>query len=81
MLRLRNPTRPSTKDLENFMDPENRIMKTSAEGFQQCFNAQVAFDGGSQMIVATEVVQKAGDQGRLGAILDRVEAEAGGSPD
>ena len=27
-------------------------MRTSAEGFQQCFNAQVAVDGGSQMILA-----------------------------
>ena len=26
----------------NFTDPESRIMKTSTEGFQQCYNAQVA---------------------------------------
>ena len=72
---------PEATAQENFTDPESRIMKTSAEGFQQCFNAQVAVDGGSQMIVATEVVQEAGDQGQLGAMLDRVEADAGGSPD
>ena len=33
-----------------------------------------------QVIVATEVGQEAGDQGRLVAMLDRVEADAGGSP-
>ena len=30
----------------NFTDPESRIMKTGSEGFRQCFNAQVAVDGG-----------------------------------
>ena len=57
---------PEATAQENFTDPESRIMKTSAEGFQQCFNAQVAVDGGSQMIVATEVGQEAGDQGPAG---------------
>ena len=32
------------------------------------------------MIVATEVGQEAGDRGRFRAMLDRVEADAGGSP-
>ena len=26
----------------NFTDPESQIMKTSSEGFQQCYNAQTA---------------------------------------
>ena len=72
---------PEAKAQDNFTDPESRIMKTSSEGFQQCFNAQVAVDGGSQVIVATEVGHEASDRGRLGAMLDRVEADAGGSPD
>ena len=71
---------PEAKAQDNFTDPESRIMKTGAEGFQQCFNAQVAVDGARQVIVATEVGQEAGDQGRLVAMLDRVEADAGGSP-
>ena len=66
---------PEATAQENFTDPESRIMKTSAEGFQHCFNAQLAVDGGSQMIVATEVGQVAGHQGRLVAMLDRVEAD------
>ena len=28
-------------------------MKTSSEGFQQCYNAQMAVDGEHQIIVAT----------------------------
>jgi len=72
---------PEATAQENFTDPESRIMRTGAGGFRQCFNAQVAVDGGSRMIVATEVVREAGDQGRLVAMPDRVEADAGGSPD
>ena len=40
-------------------------MKTSTEGFQQCYNAQVAVEGQNQMIVATEVSSNANDQGRM----------------
>ena len=46
---------PDEKAQDNFTDPESRIMKTSSEGFQQCYNAQVAVEGEKQLIVATEV--------------------------
>ena len=36
---------PDEKAQDNFTDPESRIMKTSSEGFQQCYNAQVAVEG------------------------------------
>ena len=71
---------PDAKAQANFTDPDSRIMKTSSEGFQQCYNAQVAVDGESQMIVATEVVQEASDHGQLDAMVERVEATTGGSP-
>ena len=52
-------------------------MKTSSEGFQQCYNAQVAVEGENQMIVATEVSSNASDQGRLVPLVDEVEATHG----
>ena len=36
---------PDETAQDNFTDPESRIMKTSVEGFQQCYNAQVAVEG------------------------------------
>ena len=36
---------PDGKAQDNFTDPESRIMKTSQEGFQQCYNAQVRWRG------------------------------------
>ena len=45
---------PEDKAQNNFTDPDSAIMKTGAEGFQQCYNAQVAVDGEHQLIVATD---------------------------
>ena len=49
----------------NFTDPESVIMKTSSEGFQQCYNAPVAVDGAHQVVVATDLTANASDQGGL----------------
>ena len=35
---------PDEKAQSNFTDPESSIMKTSNEGFQQCYNAQVTVE-------------------------------------
>ena len=72
---------PDGQAQENFTDPESRIMKTSSEGFQQCYNAQVAVEGANQLIVATEVSANASDQGRMVALVDEVEAVHGRRPD
>jgi transposase len=78
---------PKPKDQENFTDPDSRIMKTP-KGFQQSFNAQVAVDGKSQLIVATMVTDCAADTDELIPMVelamanteqpvDRVLADAG----
>ena len=54
---------PDEKAQSNFTDPDSGIMKTSNEGFQQCYNAQVAVDGDHQLVVATDVTANASDQG------------------
>ena len=47
-------------------------MKTSNEGFQQCYNAQVAVDAEQQLVVATDLTANASDQGGLPVLLDAV---------
>ena len=64
---------PDPKAQSNFTDPESGIMKTSTEGFQQCYNAQVTVEGANQLIVATEVTDNASDQGQMIAQLDAVK--------
>ena len=68
---------PDAQAQSNFTDPESGIMKTSSEGFQQCYNAQVAVDGEHQLVVATEVTANASDQGGLPLLLDEVAETVG----
>lgn len=60
---------PEPKDQENFTDPDSRIMKTK-QGFEQCYNPQIAVDGEGRIIVAADVTQCAADTGALLPVLD-----------
>lgn len=62
----------------NFTDPDSRIMHTP-DGFQQCYNAQVAVDAASQVVVACEVSQAPPDVQRLRPMLQRI-VELNGRP-
>ena len=55
-------------------------MKTSAEGYQQCYNAHAAVEGGNQLVVATAVTSSASDQGELPKLLAGVETDYGERP-
>ena len=72
---------PEGKSQSNFTDPDSGIMKTSSEGFQQCYNAQVAVDGEHQLVVATEVTANASDQGELPGVLDAVQETCDAQPE
>ena len=56
-------------------------MHTSAEGFQQCYNAQVTVDAANQLIVSTQVTANASDQGQVIAQLDAVKMTYGRHPE
>ena len=63
----RPPTPPSgepqDKDQYNFTDPESRIMKcSSSAGFEQAYNAQVAVDQDSFLIVACSLSNHPNDK-------------------
>jgi transposase len=64
----------------NFTDPESRIMKTQ-EGFQQCYNAQAAVDGESQVIVACDVTNQSPDVQQLRPLLAAVAVLNGRYPE
>jgi hypothetical protein len=68
--------RPGPKAQRNFTDPESRIMKT-ADGFQQCYNAQVAATVGTQFIVAADVVTAGNDKQQLQPMMAQVVANVG----
>src|SRR3990172_5481603 len=69
----------SERAQSNFTDPDSRIMHTP-DGFQQCYNAQVAVDAESQVIVAQEVSRSPPDVQRLRPMLERITALNGVPP-
>lgn len=71
---------PDEKAQDNFTDPESRIMKT-ADGYQQCYNGQLAVDGDFQLIVANALTANASDQGVMLGLLDEVGTTLEASPE
>jgi hypothetical protein len=70
---------PSERAQTNFTDPDSRIMHTP-DGFQQCYNAQVAVDAQSQVIVACEVSRAPPDVQRLRPMLEQITTLHGRPP-
>jgi transposase len=78
----RSPTPPSgepqDKDQYNFTDPESRIMKcSSSAGFEQAYNAQVAVDQDSFLIVACSLSNHPNDKAEVAPTLDALPPELG----
>ena len=72
---------PRDKDQYNFTDPESRIMKhSSTEGFEQDYNAQIAVDQASLLIVGQSLSNHPTDQHQAEPTLDSIPPELG-SPD
>ena len=70
---------PAPKAQENFTDPDSRIMKAGG-GFEQCYNAQIAVDGTSRLIVANGVTQSAADSRQLEPMLDGIRRNTKQTP-
>ena len=71
---------PKPKAQRNFTDPESRIMVRDG-AYLQGFNAQIAVDEGSQVIVAEALTNQAPDQEHLVPMVERVIANCGEAPD
>ena len=71
---------PHDKDQYNFTDPDSRIMKNSTDqGFDQHYNAQVAVDHESLLVVGCRVSDHANDKQEAIPTLDAIP-EAVGKP-
>lgn len=70
---------PEKKAQDNFTDPESRIMKMGT-AFEQCYNAQAAVDGESQLLVASELTNNAADNGELVPMIEAVNSTVGQLP-
>jgi transposase len=72
---------PRDKDQYNFTDPDSRIMKhSSTEGFEQDYNAQIAVDQESLLIVGLSLSNHPTDQQEAEPTLDTIPPDLG-TPD
>jgi transposase len=68
--------KPDPKAQRNFTDPDSRIMPRDG-GFQQSYNAQVAVDADTQLVLGQEVGQSPSDMRHLAPMVEQVEANTG----
>lgn len=71
---------PPDSRQSNFTDPESRIMRTH-DGWKQSYNAQLAVDAASHLIVATGLTDNASDVHELMPLVTRLEETFGRRPD
>jgi transposase len=72
---------PRDKDQYNFTDPESRIMKNSTDaGFDQHYNAQLAVEQASLLVVGTSLSNHPNDQQEVGPTLDAIPPAVGTPP-
>jgi len=61
-------------------DPEARVMKMGDGGWRPAYNAQLATDTASQVIVGLDVIPIGNDQGQLGPMVHQVRHRYGQTP-
>lgn len=62
-------------------DPQARIMKQNDGGYAPSYNVQLTTDAKQTVIVSVEVTQEAGDAEQLQPAMERLQREAGRSPE
>jgi len=74
---------PEAKAQRNFTDPESRIMPDGANkgSFVQGYNAQIAVDAQTQIIVAAEVTQETNDKKQLLPMIAQIAANLEQKPE
>ncbi|MGH7288514.1 MAG: transposase, partial [Myxococcota bacterium] len=58
-------------------DPEARVMKMPDGGFRPAYNAQLATDTASQVVVGVAMTNAGSDQGQMGQMAEQLEARYG----
>ncbi len=61
----------------NMTDPDSRLMKTSRNGYQQCYNHQIAVDTENMVITTYGTSQEASDINQMPPVLKASEANTG----
>ena len=75
------PGTPKAKDQINFTDPESRIMLDGAtKAFIQAYNAEIAVDCDSQIILGADVTQNTNDKKEFVPLIEQIAENTGQMP-
>ena len=75
------PGTPKPKDQINFSDPESRIMLDGAtKAFTQAYNAEIAVECDSQIILAADVTQNSNDKKEFIPLIEQIAENTGQMP-
>lgn len=76
--------RPATEREEkarvSTTDPEARVMKMGDGGFRPAYNAQLATDTESQVVVGVDLSNKGSDLGQMSPMIEQIEQRCGQAP-
>jgi len=72
---------PPQEPRASLSDPDARVMKMADGGFRPAFNAELATDTASQVIVAVGLTNAGSDQGQLTPMLGQLERRYDRAPD
>jgi len=72
---------PAQEARASTTDPEARKMKMADGGFRPAYNAELATDTSSGIIVGVDVVNAGSDQGQLRPMVEQIEHRFGRTPD
>lgn len=76
----RKPSEREKKTRVSTTDPEARVMKMPDGGFRPAYNAQLATDTKTQVIVGVDLTNVGSDQGLMAPMVEQIEQRYGKAP-
>lgn len=79
--RIRQKTKPQSEMRASTTDPEARVMRMPDGGYRPGYNAQLATDTESRIVVGVSVTHTGSDRNQLTPMLEEIERRTGRLPD
>lgn len=79
--KTRHKTKPASEMRASTTDPEARVMRMPDGGYRPAYNAQLATDTESRIVVGVGVTQSGSDMNQLTPMLEEIERRTGCMPD
>jgi len=78
--RAKSRNKPKSEPRASTTDPEARVIKMASGGFRPAWNAQIASDPASQVVVAVDVANSSSDRGLVRPMIERIRRRFRAAP-